>query len=403
MKFTDFFDIEVVTKNAQILFEGWAKPLNLTAGMKSKVFLSLDDVKSVPTKFKLYFTFMIQFESGKIRQDFELKQAVSQEKNVQTQIQKSMTSKPTDMVSIEPKFVDYKKFYFDVMRTELSAEQIQNKLDKFNRAGTFSLQDFSINKVEYPLVNNLLVNDAVLWKQFTNKDKKNTKASPIKLNFGYSVEFAANNKLKMYSRTEIINLAKSFIPEFEQSILKDAKYFIFTKEQIAAPVKEQSPYATPLGLWKAGENDARLYEQNPYAVEPMAGADDTEKEKGPILKGDSGKKIAAQIAAGISFAIGKFGTRELRPGRILSGIQELIRIVKHAYQMPPVQEFPKDFILPNVEKWFNMHDPVSDKVPIEKMENGRLKMLDDRDIKKMEDEKKKEAEKLGAQVPANVY
>jgi len=408
MKFTDFFDIEITPKikNTQILFEGWAKPINLTAGLKSKVYLSLDDIKSVPTKFKLYFTFTIQFESGKIRQDFEQKEVVSQEKSVQTQIKKSMTAKTTGMVSIEPKFVDYKKFYFDVMRPSLSAEQIQNKLDKFASAGTFNLQDFSITKVEYPLVNNILVNDAILWKQFTNKDKKNIKASPIKLNFGYSVEFTASNKLKMYSRTEILELAKLFVPEFEQSILKDADYFSFIQAQVAPPMKEQNVYSVPLNIWKPGQNDPRLYidEQNVFAVQPMAPpVDDTEKERGPILKGDSGKKIASHIASAINFAIGKFTLRELRPGRILTGLQELIRIIKHAYQLPPAQEFPKDVTLTNLQKWFNMHDPVTDKVPIERMEDGRLKMLNDKDIQKMEDDRKKEAEKLGAQVPYGAY
>jgi hypothetical protein len=399
MKYKDFFNIEESpVAKAHVIFEGWAKPMNLTAGMKSKVNLSLADVQSVPTKFKLYFTFTIQFESGKIRQYFEKK---SGGVDVQSQIKKSMSAKRTAMVSIEPKFVDYKRFYFDMVRTELSAEKIKVKLLKFAQAGTYNLEDFSITNVEYPIVNGTLVNDAILWKQFTNKDKKNAKASPIKLPFGYSVEFSANNKLKMYSRTEIINLAKEFVPEFEQSILKDTEYVRFTKSEMTAPLPEQNVYGVPLNIWKPGQNDAELYidEQLPNE-DPNPTTGELEKEKGAVLKGDSGKKITAALMSAINFAIGKFGLRELRPGTILSGIPELIRIVRHAYQMPPEQEFPKEFIRPNIEKWLNGHDPARDGVPIIRMEDGRLKILKDAEIKKIKDAQAKERA-AGGTVPVN--
>lgn len=241
-KYSEFFNMQ---KKKYIITEAWKKPEKLSDGKKSEVNISMDDVASVPTRFKLYFIFTIKFICSEIRKKYE----DTSVQNTQTQVQKSMASKQTSMISIEPKFVDYKSFYLDVIQKNFSSKSIKSLLNKFIESGTYNLEDFFISKVTNSLVDGKTMNDIILWKAFIQKDKKNLKSSPISIKFGLAIEFTASNMYKNFSRTDVLKLSKIFIPEFENSIFKDSLYYTVSKPNAlvskTAPASPKTASASP--------------------------------------------------------------------------------------------------------------------------------------------------------------
>ena len=377
MKYTEFFNMQ---EKKRIITEIWKKPEKLSDGKKSEVNLSLDDVQSVPTRFKLYFIFNIEFICSEIRKKYEDASSV---KNTQTQIQKSMSSKQTSMISIEPKFVNYKLFYSDIIQKNFSAKSIKLNLNKFIESGTYNLEDFFISKITYPLVDGKVTSDIILWKTFIQKDKKNLKSSPINIKFGLAVEFTASNMYKIFSRTEVLELSKIFIPEFENSILEQSPYYRITKSNEAGQqnvqqnatkaLKEDSPFTTRSQLYPAQEL-------------PKEDAPD----RGPVLKD---LKLKNKVSSTITYALGRFGTptKPLEIGKTISGVNQFLKILKSAYKYKPEQKFPLEVTSFRLNQWLNGHDPLVDGIPLKvDPASKQITVIDTKEIQKMQADKEKE-------------
>ena len=368
MKYTDFFDIQ---KKRKIIVEGWNKPEQLSDGKKSDINLSLNDIKSVPTKFKLYFIFNIKFNCENIRKKYK----DTSVQDTELQVQKSMMSKQTSMLSIEPKFVDYKTFYLDIVKNNFSVQFVKMNLNKFIESGVYKLDDFSINNVTYPLVDGKITSDIILWKEFVTKDKKDLKSSPINIKFGLAVEFIASNMYKMFSRTDVLELSKIFIPEFENSILKDSPYYTITKSNKKDTLKEDTPWTTRSGLFPAQE----------LPKEDIP-------DKGPTLKDPKMKSI---VTSTITYALGRFGkrTQPLEIGKTISGSDQFLKILKNAYRIYPEQKFPTEVNLSRLKQWLNGHDPTVDGVPLKiDPTSKQITVIDTKEISQMKIDKEKEKE-----------
>ena len=371
MKYLEFFNME---QKKSIITEAWKKPEKLSDGKKSEVNISMDDVASVPTRFKLYFIFNIKFMCAEIRKKYDDASSIQ---NTQTQVKKSMSSDQTGMISIEPKFVDYKSFYLEVIQKNFSSKFIKDMLNKFIESGIYHLEDFFISRVTNPLVDGKVTNDVILWKEFIQKDKKNLKSSPINIKFGLALEFTASNMYKNFSRTEVLELAKIFIPEFESSILKETVYYSIIKSDMQNALQEATQWSMRSQLFPAQEL-------------PKEDAPD----QGPILKD---VKLKAKVASTITYALGRFGApaKPLEVGKVISGVEQFLKVLKAAYKSNPEQKFPPEVTSFRLRQWLNGHDPLVDGVPLKVDPSSKqITVIDTKEIQKMQVDKEKEKEEI---------
>ena len=223
--------------NRNILSEYGSYGAKLTNAPTEKssivVYFDNDDLGMVPTSVNFDILTTVEFKSGQIREDYNTvgnekeEPTVDSDAELEKNVEKSLSSKSTDMISIQPKFVDYGKFYWDIVSKQLSAHSILFKVRQLIKTGVISMQDLDVSIITTS--DTAQRDDKSLWKVFVIKDRKNSKASPIKISYGYSATLVGKNELKQYTKKELIPLIYSFVQQFETSVLKDTEYYSFLK------------------------------------------------------------------------------------------------------------------------------------------------------------------------------
>lgn len=232
MDIMDIYAKKLLKETKQAIYEDGMKitrPVLTKATMKA----FFDDIEMVPTTFQLDFYFNIIFDSQKIREEFSGEDIEAEPETLEPepddetekQIQKAMSAE-TPGKSVRSSYVNYEKFFWDVVRKKLSPNGVENKLRELARAGVIKLQDFSIDNVSESTDSDV----KQIFRAFVDQDRKNRQANPISLRYGYSITFAAKNEVRQYSKKECFAVIIEFAPKFEQSILAKTEFYDFDKK-----------------------------------------------------------------------------------------------------------------------------------------------------------------------------
>ena len=205
-------------------------------GNKTKVMVFYDDITIKPSTFEIDFLFNIVFDSQKIHEDFVTVGTTPDADLGSTEKDLAVMAMKRDPTVKVKKFVDYERFYIEVIRKMLAPYKVSNKVRDLQNAGVFSesLGDFKITDVNLATV----VDEKVLFKKFIEKDRKNSKLLPLSLQFGYAITISDTNKARIQdpdgghaSKEQVKDIAIKTIPTFEKNVLVDTKYYRFGNKQ----------------------------------------------------------------------------------------------------------------------------------------------------------------------------
>lgn len=202
---------------------------NNTDFKKFKIVLYYDnDPKLIPASFQVDYIYSIEFNIKSIINDFS-KEQINFNKNINiddNDIQKMVMNKMRGKTekNVRKSVIDIDKFYNEFFKKKFPSYVLYSKLNDLIRAGVLPIENWKI----YAIIYSTQVTDKLLFRKLESGLKKGT---PIVSSlYGYQIAFESANKMKTYSKEEVMEFTKEFSREFEKSILVDSKYYKIIKK-----------------------------------------------------------------------------------------------------------------------------------------------------------------------------